>query len=141
MIEMKKKLAVIALAVSGLFAVSCNNEVSLAGEWLIDTVGSEKVVTMEKAPFLEFDESASEVHGFLGVNIANGGYTREGNNISFGNLGMTMMAGRPQDMDTESKIQKALGEVAGMSGKGSSIVLLDADGNQLMSLVRKDSAK
>lgn len=134
---MKKKLNYIALAVAGLALMSCGKNISLGGEWLIDTVGQEKVVTSEKTPFLEFDESSSEVHGCLGVNIVNGRYALDGSGLSFDGLGMTMMAGLPQDMEVEYRIQQAIESVASVKASGNTLVLLDGNGSELLTLVKK----
>ena len=92
--------AIMAMAAACCMAFSCSSPVELGGaEWVFDTVNGEKVVTSEKTPFIEFNEAEGRVHGCLGVNIVNGGYTLDGNNLTFSQLASTMMAGLPADME------------------------------------------
>ena len=106
---------------------------------MFDTVNGEKVVTSEKTPFIEFNEAEGRVHGCLGVNIVNGGYTLDGNNLTFSQLASTMMAGLPADMEVESKLGAALGTVASVEVKGDVMSLKDAEGNVVLTLVRTEA--
>lgn len=126
------------MMLASLLAFSCKEKLSVAGDWKIDTVGGEKVTTLEKEAFLSFDENENRVHGCLGVNTVNGAYTVDGNKISIGELAMTMMAGLPQDMDTENKLRNALISVTSVKAKGAGkLILMDDSGAAVMTLVRK----
>lgn len=113
---------------------------ALKGEWLIAEVNGEAVPTgMEKQPFIAFDLKEKLIHGNAGCNLMNGGFKTEAANalsITFPAVASTMMA--CPDMDTESKIMKALGEVKSfdiLSGGG--IGLYDGNGTLVLVLKKK----
>lgn len=112
----------------------------LKGEWLITDVNGESVPTgMEKQPFIAFDVKEKQIHGNAGCNLINGGFKTDTANplsISFPAFAATMMA--CPDMETESKIMKALNEVKSfdlLSGGG--IGLYDATGALVLVLTKK----
>lgn len=112
----------------------------LKGEWLITEVNGEAVPTgMEKQPFIAFDVKEKLIHGNAGCNLMNGGFkTEEANalSITFPAVASTMMA--CPDMDTESKIMKALGEVKSFDVlSGGGIGLYDGTGTLVLVLSKK----
>lgn len=113
---------------------------ALKGEWLITEVNDEAVPTgMEKQPFIAFDVKEKLIHGNAGCNLMNGGFKTDAANalsISFPAVASTMMA--CPDMETESKIMKALGSVKSfdlLSGGG--IGLYDGNGSLVLVLAKK----
>ena len=132
--------AFFAMAAACCLAYACSSPVELGGaDWVFDTVNGEKVVTSEKTPFLQFNVEEGRVHGCLGVNIVNGGYTLDGNKLSFSKLASTMMAGLPADMEVESKLGAALDTVASVEVKGETMSLKDAEGKVVLTLVRTET--
>ena len=133
---MKKLIAMALIAAAGLFAVSCKSE-SLNGKWTIKTVNGETVQTVEKTPYIDFNEAEGRINGCFGVNTVNGSYTFEDGKLAIDNLMMTMMAGIPQDMQVENKVREAAGNVVSAKVKGDKLSLFDASGKEVMTLVRE----
>ena len=131
-----KKIITLLAAVSAavLFLASCSREQSIEGHWNFKTLNGEEVSTTEKVPFLEFDQTEGTVHGCLGVNIVNGTYKFENGNLAIGNLGMTMMAGLPEDMEVEAALGEALKKVTRAKVSGNTLTLTDADGTVSITL-------
>lgn len=109
----------------------------LNGEWKIKEVNGEAVPSgMEKQPFIAFDVKKKSIHGNAGCNLINGGFetkTTNARSISFPGAASTMMA--CPDMETESKIMKALNEVKSFDVlSGGGIGLYDANGGLVLVL-------
>ena len=109
----------------------------LNGEWKIKEVNGEAVPSgMEKQPFIAFDVKKKSIHGNAGCNLINGGFetkTTNARSISFPGVASTMMA--CPDMETESKIMKALNEVKSFDAlSGGGIGLYDANGGLVLVL-------
>ena len=109
----------------------------LNGEWKIKEVNGEAVPSgMEKQPFIAFDVKKKSIHGNAGCNLINGGFetkTTNARSISFPGVASTMMA--CPDMETESKIMKALNEVKSFDVlSGGGIGLYDANGGLVLVL-------
>lgn len=85
----------------------------LNGEWTVKEVNGKALPSgMEKQPFIAFDVKEKTIYGNAGCNLINGGFEIDENNakaISFSRVASTMMA--CPDMETESKILKAMNEV------------------------------
>ena len=133
---MNKLSKILAALAAVLSLASCGNKLSLDGNWVVNTVGGEAVEGFEEAPYIVFDESEGTVHGFLGVNLINGNYTLKGNKLSFLHLGTTMMSGLPQEMDFEAKLQNAINAAAAAGMQADMLVIYDAEGKELLTLVR-----
>lgn len=133
---MKKLIAMALIVAAGLLAVSCKSE-SLNGKWTIKTVNGETVQTVEKTPYIDFNEAEGRINGCFGVNTVNGSYRFENGKLGIDNLMMTMMAGVPQDMEVENKIREAAAGVVSAKVKGGKLVLSDASGKEVMTLVRE----
>ena len=86
------------------------------------------------APFIEFDVENGRIHGNTGVNIVNGNYTIDGNNLSFGTLMTTMMAGPESKMKTEQDFLAAVNAVKTAKTADGILTLYDAEGKALMTL-------
>lgn len=111
----------------------------LSGRWNIMEVGGKAIPQgMENQPFVEFDIEGQKLHGNAGCNVINGSFqTEEGNtaSVSFPNLISTMMA--CPDMEIESRVTKALGEVKSFGAlAGGDMGLYAADGTLVMVLKR-----
>ena len=111
----------------------------LDGAWKIASVTGEEI-QMAETPFMEFDMNTHKVHGNAGCNIFNSTFTLSDSDpaaLTIAPAAATLMA--CPDMDTESKIFKALLEVASVkNGKTSeTIVLADKDGKELLVLEEK----
>ena len=109
----------------------------LNGEWKIKEVNGEAVPSgMEKQPFIAFDVKKKSIHGNAGCNLINGGFetkTTNARSISFPGVASTMMD--CPDMETESKIMKALNEVKSFDVlSGGGIGLYDANGGLVLVL-------
>lgn len=134
---MKKLFAMTLILAAGLLALSCK-PAALNGKWTITAVNGEAVKTVEKTPFLEFNEAENRIHGCFGVNTVNGSYAfGEDGKFSIDNLMMTMMAGVPQDMEVENKVRDAANTVVSAKIKGDRLSLLDADGKEVLTLVKE----
>ena len=133
---MKKLIAMALIVAAGLLAVSCKSE-SLNGKWTIKTVNGETVQTVEKTPYIDFNEAEGRINGCFGVNTVNGSYRFENGKLGIDNLMMTMMAGVPQDMEVENKIREAAAGVVSAKVKGGKLVLSNASGKEVMTLVRE----
>ena len=113
---------------------------ALNGAWLITKVNSEAVLSeMDTTPFLQFAIGNKSSHSNAGCNIVNGGFKTDDNNvrsISFPALATTMMA--CPAMDVESKILKAMNEVASFDQLANGgIELYDANGTVVLVLAQK----
>ena len=87
------------------------------------------------------------VSGSGGINRLMGQYTLTGDELSFGMLATTMMAGPPERMEAEQRFLAALGAVARWSAvaadkpeAGASLVLADGDGVELLRFVAEPAA-
>lgn len=136
------KKCVIMMAAAALAAVACNEQEvkSPAGQWKIVAADGEMVQTEENTPYIVFGEGG-KMHGCLGVNLANGEYKLRGDRLKIGNMGMTMMAGAPQDMAVEDKVREALNEVERISYSADTLKLSDSKGNVRLAMVPATDAE
>lgn len=115
----------------------------LDGEWVITAIYGAEPGPMENIPFLAFDVQEKRVHGNAGCNVINGGFVQEEGkaaSLKFPQLLSTMMA--CPDMDTERQVLDALNKVAAFGLKeDGAVALLDAEGEEVLTLVRRDSVK
>lgn len=112
----------------------------LAGEWIISALNGKAVKKMDKTPFLVFNIEEKRVHGNAGCNIINGGFSQEEGeeaSLKFSQMISTMMA--CPDMEVESQVLKALGEVRSFKmDRGTSVSLLDEKGNAVLTLEKNN---
>lgn len=109
----------------------------LAGKWtIVEVCGQAIPKEMENRPFLEFNVAEKRLHGHAGCNLLNGGIRINEQNaaaIAFTQVACTMMA--CPDMEVESRVLKALGEVASFGRlPGGAVGLCNADGELVMLL-------
>lgn len=133
---MKTLSSIIATILAVFSLSSCGSKIALDGQWTIKSVEGQAVEASEQAPYLQFNEAESTVHGFLGVNIINGSYALEGSNLSFEHLGTTMMSGLPQDMDLETKLLNAINAAAVAKVEADQLLIYDNEGKELLTLAR-----
>jgi len=130
-----KKCIIVVMAAAAMAAAACSEQAkSPVGHWKIVAADGEKVETVEKTPYIVFGEDG-KVHSCLGVNIANGNYTFDGDKLKIGEMGMTMMAGLPQDMAVENKVREAINAVERISFSADTLKLSDAGGNVRLAMV------
>ena len=131
---------IIPLAVGALVLAGCAkvaNDVrkarplaSLEGsEW-----GPENIPALEQ--FVAF-KSGGEVRGFGGCNQFFGQYSQEGQTLTIGALASTKKA-CPEGMEAESTFLKTLQDTRKIEATHVTLRLLDADGQELMQLRRRD---
>lgn len=72
------------------------------------------------------------IAGFGGVNRYAGEYTLAGEELVFGPLAVTRMAGPPEAMESERRYLDALGRVARVAFEDEALVLGDRDGIELL---------
>ena len=133
---MKKAVTFLAAAAAMFSMASCSGNRSIDGHWDFKTMNGEEVVTTEKTPCLELDGGGGRVYGCLGVNLVNGSYTFEDGKLTLGNLGMTMMAGLPEDMAVESALGDALKLARGAKVSSDKLSITDAEGEVILTLER-----
>lgn len=135
-----KKTLLAALAVCTVLG-SCNTRkttgsditIDLSGKWTIVKAGDIATDKAEQTPFINFTDSGT-VTGYASVNNFFGSYTAKGDSLSFDNMGMTMMAG--PDMDIEMAIVQALNDSKTIAVQGDTILVKDAEGKTVMTLLR-----
>lgn len=136
--DMKRIITATLISLMTMTCISCASKVELNGEWAITSVGADEITASESVPTLTFNSETGRIHGYTGINIVNGNYSHEGRKLSLSGLGVTMMAGPEDEMALERKILDAFNATrsAKMSDEGE-LLLIDADGNELMTLTRK----
>jgi heat shock protein HslJ len=80
-----------------------------------------------QAPYLVLDPTTRTMRGWGGCNRLTGGYTLQGDGLSFGHIATTLMA----CPDTERQFLQALGRVAAWRITGQELALLDDQGNMV----------
>jgi putative lipoprotein len=109
---------------------------SLTGtRWVVEAIRGEPVGPGAggRSPDLTLEGSEPRAHGFAGCNQFTGGYTLAGEQLSFGQMAMTMRA-CAEGMAVEQSLAKALGETKGQRREGNKLLLLDGDGTTLVTL-------
>ena len=113
----------------------CCDAVDLEGKWTIATVNNEGI-NLEEMPFIEFNLAEKRFHGNAGVNIMNGEFVLDGNKLTFGIAATTMKAGQEAESTVERAILDNIATVAAVAVVENGLVLNDAEGNALMTLVK-----
>ncbi len=94
----------------------------LVGKIWTLTVLSGVPIAAERLPTLEFTDG--RVSGFGGINRISGAYAIKADELSFGPMISTRMAGDPVLMSLEDNFMKALGSVDGWAVSGSELSFL-----------------
>jgi copper homeostasis protein (lipoprotein) len=97
--------------------------------WRLRSLGGEAVMPPadRPGPSMTLDAAASRVSGSDGCNRFTGGFRRDGDALSFGQLASTMMA-CADGMDDAQRFTRALGETARYRTMGVHLELFDAAG-------------
>lgn len=107
---------------------------SLSGsEWLVTQIEGQPGIG---EAFLQFG-SDGRLAGHTGVNHLSGSYEAARNELTFGPLISTRMAGPPELMEQEARLARALEKVNGSRRERVTLTLL-ADGQPLMTLRQRD---
>ena len=115
--------------------------VKLDGSWVVEDINGEPITTKGAIPTLGLDVATQKVSGNAGCNRIIGGYkVIDGvtHSITFPNLGVTRMM--CDNMALENQVLAALGAVYSYDLLPSGVVLYfyDAEGAELMKLVKDD---
>lgn len=132
------------LVVMGLIMmVGCNEKKAvdmLSGEWTVVSI-EEGDVPASAGAFLGFDTVEKVVYGSTGCNQLTGAMPVDvnGSDLLFGALGCTrrMCA----DMSVEDAMLPALGKVVDFKIEGDALSLLDAEGNTVIALQKRQKAQ
>jgi putative lipoprotein len=104
--------------------------ISITGtQWVLETLRGKPagLGAGGRAPNITLQGSEPRVSGFTGCNQISGGYTLEGNMLSFGQMAMTMRA-CPDGMELERDFAKALSETKSYQIEGDTLSLKDEAG-------------
>ena len=137
----KTFLGVAALAACMMSCKSSKQAVvvDLSGEWNIVAVDGQKVAAAE-VPYIGLDMANKSLHGNAGCNRLLGSFELDSihpGTIRFTQVGATRMM--CPDMETETKVLAALNKVAGYGETTEGVVLTDAEGNTLLTLVKREA--
>ena len=138
---MKKILLTMCICATTLFT-GCKDSIdaskAILGEWTITEADGIAVETGFETPSISFKEDG-KVYGNTSINKFFGSYTVASDKsaaVSFGNLGMTKMAG--PTFETENAVTSGIGKAAKVRvNSASSIDLIDAEGNVVLKLEKK----
>jgi putative lipoprotein len=105
--------------------------------WKLTEVNGQpiKVVDGMREPNLVLQSQESRFAGSGGVNRLMGGYTLDGDSLTFSNAASTMMAGPPDAMAQEQVIAQALPSVRGFAIAGDQLTLLGDAGQPVFKAV------
>lgn len=143
---MRKIFMSIAAMGFAVFMGSCGTgsktaNVNLAGEWNIVDVNGE-AVSADAKPFLGLDMAGKRLYGNAGCNRVMGVVEYDSvqpGKIRFTSVGATRMM--CPEMETEGKVLAALDKIAGYSGTEDKLVLVDAEGNNVMTMAKRKAAE
>ena len=142
---MKKTLLGVAAICAGAWMTACGSSksaagsVDLSGEWTIVSVDGEKIDIAEM-PYIGFDMAGKRVYGNSGCNRMSGELDIDtvASAIKLNKVASTRMM--CPDMDTETKVLGALANVTGYKGTEEGVALTDAEGKDILSLVKREAA-
>ena len=105
--------------------------------WKLLEVSGQPVQVTEavREPSLVLESQDSRFHGSGGVNRLMGGYTRNGDALTFSQVAATLMAGPPEAMAQEQAVLGALGRVRGFRIAGDQLTLVDETGTPVVRAV------
>lgn len=135
-----KKVTNLLVAVMAVFVMaSCAEKKSLEslnGEWNVVTIG-EMAVPDSVDAFVGFNVAEQLIYGSTGCNQLTGAMPAEVNSetLMFGAMGSTRMM--CADMTIEDAMLPAMSQVVDFKVDGTSLYLLDAVGNTMISLEKR----
>lgn len=105
--------------------------------WKLTEVDGQPVVVSDgmREPNIVLGSQDGRFAGSGGVNRMMGGYTLDGNALTFSAAALTMMAGPPEAMQQEQVIVQALPRVSGFQISGDQLTLVDAAGQPVIKAV------
>ena len=136
---MKKVMNLFAVVMAVIAMASCAEKKSLevlGGEWNVVSVG-ELVVPDSVGAFIGFDLTEQAVYGSTGCNLLTGAMPIEvkPETPMFAALGSTRKACK--DMTIEDAMLPALSQVVDFKVEGENLYFLNANGDAVMSLVKR----
>lgn len=103
---------------------------------VIDVQGDPVQVSDQmREPHLVLQSQDNRFHGSGGVNRLMGGYTFDGDSLTFSDAASTMMAGPPEAMRQEQTIIAALARVRGFRISGDALTLVDESGQPVLKAI------
>lgn len=99
--------------------------------WTLSELAGAPPVTGESSATIEFDDEG-RVAGSSGCNRFFGGYTVEGETLTIGQVGSTMMACSPELMQQEQSLFATLGQAATYTVAGDTLTITAADGTTVV---------
>lgn len=135
-----KKVTNLLVAVMAVFVMASCAEMksleSLNGEWNVVTIG-EMAVPDSVDAFVGFNVAEQLIYGSTGCNQLTGAMPAEVNSetLMFGAMGSTRMM--CADMTIEDAMLPAMSQVVDFKVDGTSLYLLDAVGNTVISLEKR----
>lgn len=121
-----KKLLAAAFALVLLAACSKASDSFSGKEYKLTDASDNAEIT------IAFDKDGSRFYGQSAVNRYFGSYKKDGNKLTLGPIGSTMMAGPENMMKAESAYLQFLPEVVSYKLDGKKLVLSDAKGKKLV---------
>lgn len=131
------KIFTIIAAIFALASCSASKQLEasdLVGKWAIVKAMDISTEGAERHAFIEFDNDG-RMNGNASVNTFFGGYELKGNQLTFSNIGMTMMMGA--SMDIEQAITKALDGSVTVKSKGNTLYFLNSNKKTIMTLEKE----
>lgn len=131
-----KKLFLLASVVFMSLTSCTTNKIDIDGEWKVVAIAGEFIPETLEPTMLTFDAAAGTYNGVTGVNLVNGSYELNGDVLTIGEGAMTRKMGDSISNVVEINYINALNAVKAVSVVDGTLVLKDAEGNALMSLVK-----
>ncbi len=136
---MRRAIVLVAVLATALAACADPGEEGAAdpttNAWVLEagTLDGADIPVLEDHPItLAFDTEAGTAHGTSACNQYFGAYTLSGNELTFADMGSTMMACMPDEvMDSELAYLEALGLVELFSMEGNQLNLSGVDADLL----------
>ena len=127
----------LVLVVAALCFLGCRSTsgsaADLFGAWRVAAIGSDHAVA-DVEQTVEFAEPDG-VRGHAGVNRFTGTFTLDGDQLRFGPLPTTRMAGAPHAMEQETRLLFALESVRSFAIEDGKLFLIDGGARRRVTLV------
>lgn len=134
---MKKILLLASIALT-LGATSCKNSIhdaiDINGKWIVSSINGETVPKTMETVTLTFDKKTNCYQGVTGVNLINGSYQLDDNELTIEDGAMTRKMGDPVSNDVETKYINAIHATTSVTMEKGNLLLKDNSGNTVMKL-------
>ena len=128
--KMKKIFCLMVAACLAACAVSPAGNDSLAGKWLVETVGGQ---TLTEHAELSFDTEQHTLDSYAGCNRMHTAYMlAEKGGLGFGYIRTTRMACDDEKMAAESRVSHAFTQTSAFRIQGGKLLLQDGEGKVLL---------